>query len=70
MRFWYHYNKPASKAAKRVRWSLHYRGVCHIVDKLICKAGTESRVRKRQPYGVIAGDAVRIDIKDGVAFIQ
>lgn len=54
-RFFFHYNKPASKQAGRVRWSIHWRGTCYIVDHIVCFEPTESKVNKRQPYAVMQG---------------
>lgn len=66
MRFWYHYNKPASKAAGRPRITVHYRGACHLVDNVVCKVPTAGRIRSTQPHFVIVGDGV-MRVKKGVA---
>jgi hypothetical protein len=69
-RFFLHYNKPASQAAKRPLWSVHYRNRCHIVDKIDCRRPTESKVNRRQPYVVMRGFARSVDVVDGAAVIS
>ncbi len=68
--FFYHYSKPASRAAKSPKLSLHYRGACHIIDSISCYVPTYSRNRKIQPHVVITGKSDNIIIKDGAALIQ
>ena len=54
-RFWYHYNKPASKEAGKTVLTVHYDGACMAVDKISCKVPTETHARQRQPYCVVRG---------------
>ncbi len=54
-RFWYHYNKPASKAAGKPVLTVHYEDECQQVDKIYCKVATETHARKRQPFCVVRG---------------
>lgn len=66
MRFFFHFNKPASQRAGRPQVSVHIDGACHIVDNVICNVKTVGRVRKRQPLFVMVGRVSRYSIKDGV----
>lgn len=66
--FFYHYNKPASQAAKRPQISVHYKGVCHIVDNLQVFARSQGHINKRQPYFVMKGLG-HVAIRDNVAII-
>ncbi len=68
-RVFFHFNKPASRSAKRPLWSVHHRGVCHIVDTIKCQIPTESKVNKRQPLVVMRGFAHSVAVKDGAALI-
>lgn len=67
--FWFHYNKPASRSAKRNKATIHYKGECLIVDNVVCNVPIAGRDRKTQPMWVLAGKAKDITIKDGVAII-
>lgn len=53
--FFFHYNKPASRAAKKPKISVHHRGRCHIVDNVDCRVPVKGRHGKRQPHFVMAG---------------
>lgn len=53
--FWFHYNKPASKAAGHPVLTLHYEGACHLVRSVTCEVPTHTRERQRQPHVVVAG---------------
>lgn len=64
--FWYHYNKPASRKAGRNKLTVHYGGLCHIVDGIDINVRTYSRDRKTQPRCVIAGIANHLSIKNGI----
>jgi len=67
--FFYHYNKPASKAAGRPQLSIHYRKQCHIVDSIECFVPTKSKIRKSQPHVVITGKAV-LFIEEGKGILK
>ncbi len=56
--FFYHFNKPASRAAGRPQISVHWRGACHIVDNIQCDVPTWGRLNKRQPMFTITGKGV------------
>lgn len=68
--FFYHYNKPASKAAKKPVISVHYKGQCHLVDNIIVKVPTWGKLRKTQPHFVVCGRAETLKIEEGVAVIE
>lgn len=68
--FWFHYNKPESKKAGRPKLTLHYLGMCHLVDKLIIKVPTYSFNRKTQPYCIIKGRCNHVNIDNGIAIIS
>lgn len=61
--FFFHYNKPASRAAGRAKVSVHQGGVCHVVDNIECHVHTWGRLRTaKQPHFVMAGKGVlRVD---------
>ena len=66
--FFFHYNKPASLQAKRNKLTVHYRGVCHIVDGVeLHGLDIKSRDRTKQPRCVLAGRAGELQIIDGIA---
>lgn len=68
--FWFHYNKPASKEAGKMQWTLHYRGACHLIDGINCAVPTRSYPRNRQPLAVMLGKCVDVKIRNKVAYIQ
>ncbi len=51
----YHYNKPASLSAGCPKLTVHFKGVCHIVDHIKCLIPTESHHQSHQPRCVIRG---------------
>lgn len=53
--FWFHFNKPASLAAKRPKISVHYQDKCIIVDNVECKVPIRGYIRKTQPRFVMKG---------------
>lgn len=67
-RFFFHYNKPASKAAGMPQISIHYRGKCHLVDNVVVNVDTRGKIRKSQPRFVICGKGL-LEIQDGVGVI-
>jgi hypothetical protein len=67
--FFFHYNKPASRAAGKTVLSLHWRGVCHMVSNITCDVPTLGRHRKTQPRWVLTGRASQLRIVDGHAHI-
>ncbi len=69
MRFFYHYNKPLSKARGKPQISVHWKGACHFVDNVVINVPTWGRINKRQPYFVIVGDATNFDIEKGIGFL-
>ena len=70
MKFWFHYNKPASRAQQRNVLTVHYRGACHLATGIECRVPITTRDRTRQPRCVMAGEAGAIEIRNGTAIIQ
>ena len=54
-RFWFHYNRPASKQRGRPTMSVHASGKCHAVDHIVCRVPVNTRHRKSQPHVVMCG---------------
>jgi len=67
--FYFHYNKPASKAAGKNILTVHYKGVCHLVEGIECEVSIKTRSRKTQPHCVIAGKGF-IKFENNIAFIR
>lgn len=67
--FWFHYNKPASKSRGKPTITVHWDGVCYLVDNLFVHVPTQGRIRKTQPYFVMAGKAEDVKIVFDVAYI-
>lgn len=61
-RFYFHYNKPASKAAGYPKMSVHFADKCHIVDHVRCHIPCESLHKNKQPKCVMRGMANRVAI--------
>ena len=59
-RFFYHYNKPASKKSDRNIMTLHWKDKCHPVNGIICNVPTESHDQKRQPHCIVRGFAKNV----------
>lgn len=53
--FWFHYNKPLSEQRGQPTMTLHCKGACNFVRRIVCNVPTHSRERTRQPRMVIAG---------------
>jgi len=70
MKFWYHYNKPASRSQGCNILTVHFKGACHLVKNIVCNVPTATRARKSQPLCVIAGDALEILVENETAFIS
>lgn len=56
--FFFHYNKPASRSAGKNILTIHYRGVCHLVEQIECSVPIKTRNRKSQPRCVLAGKGI------------
>jgi len=56
--FWFHYNKPESRKRGKNVLTIHYRGVCHLVESIECNVPIKTRDRKDQPRCVMAGTGV------------
>ena len=70
-RFWYHYNKPASRKALKPILTVHWESRCILVEGVDITVPTKSRVRKSQPHIVITGSArnVVVDRKTKICSI-
>jgi hypothetical protein len=53
--YFYHYNKPSSRAAKKPLMSVHFNKKCHIVDHVQCMVPCATFHRKIQPFCVMKG---------------
>ena len=67
--FFWHYNKPASRAAGRNILSVHYRQKCHLVYDVECNVPLKTKTRKTQPHCVLVGKGV-LRVVDNVAIIN
>lgn len=67
--FFFHYNKPASRAAGKPVLTLHFAGKCHLVSSVFCFCPVSTHVRKKQPHCVVRGRGV-VEIKQGRAVIS
>lgn len=75
LRFSLHYNKPASLSAGSPKLTVHFKGICHIVDHIKCLSPMESHHQVRQPRCVMRGMAREVNLVDDpklgtVAFIS
>lgn len=61
--FWYHFNKNAWRQRNAISWTVHWRGVCHIVDTVTCRVPTHSCERRQQPVAIIKGKARGLEIR-------
>ena len=67
--FYYHYNKPLSRASGSPKLSIHYRKQCHIVDFIECNVPTKSKNNVKQPHVVITGKGI-LRIENGIGIIE
>ena len=70
MHFFFHYNKPASKAAGKPVISLHFKKQCVLVSNIVCGVPTKGKIRNKQPCFIMTGKANNISIVDNVALID
>lgn len=68
--FYFHYHKQASKRVGRPQVSVHFRDQCYIVDNLVCERPCRGRIRKRQPFFVMAGKAREFRVERGVGVLR
>jgi hypothetical protein len=70
--FYFHFNKPASKAAGKPQLSIHFQKKCLIVDNLVCNLPVRGCIRKTQPHFVMKGKMKPSDlrIEDGIAYLK
>lgn len=66
-----HFNKPG--ASKGTPWTVHYRGVCHIVKEIICNVPMISEFKpekKTNPRAFFTAKVKSLRIDDGVAVLE
>jgi len=63
-RVFYHYYK------QKDMMSIHFKGACMAVDRVVCNVRCESARRNRQPRLVMQGWAERVEVKNGVGTIS
>ncbi len=70
-RFFFHFNKPASRAAGKPRISVHYNKQCIIVDNVYCSVPTKGKIKQKQPQFVLAGSVLpsEFTVVDNIAYI-
>ncbi len=64
IKFFFHYNKPASLSQGKPVISLHYHDKCHLVHGLYCNVSTWSKINKTSPIFVMKGTAKEITIEE------
>lgn len=63
-RFFYHYNKPASKTQGKNVITIHWEGACNLVNKIkTIGIDVESHDQKRQPRCIMRGYATEVLFK-------
>lgn len=67
--FNFHFNKPASNKAGKPQITVHYKGICHIVNNIEVFVTTYGHINKTQPRFVMKGYCDNIVFKNGVAKI-
>ena len=67
--FFFHFNKPESAKKGKPQISIHFAGVCHIVDNLQVSVSTYGRIRNKQPRFVMTGYASCLVINGGEAIL-
>lgn len=63
-RFFYHYFKAKKKM------SVHFRGICTVVDNIECKTACETKWKKTQPNLVMQGMAKNVTFAGNKAIIE
>lgn len=67
-----HFNKPA--ASKGTPWTVHFRGVCHIVKEIDCRVPMRSEFKpekKTNPRAFFTAQVKSLTINDeGVAVLE
>ena len=62
--FFFHYNKPASQKSGSPKMTIHFAGVCHLVDYIICHAMCYTHHSKRQPHCVMKGKCTEVVMRN------
>lgn len=68
--FWFHYNKPMSTKYGRPKITIHYNGICHIANNIVCNVPTFGHLKKDQPKFVIKGKCNSFEIVDEIAYVK
>lgn len=63
-RFFFHYYKQKGKM------SVHFKGVCSVVEQIECEVPCETKWNKTQPKLVMRGYASSVEIKQDKAYIR
>ena len=64
-KFYYHFNKPASRTANSPKLTVHFKNKCNIVDHVQCEVFTKTKHKKTQPICVVTGECNNIEILTG-----
>lgn len=68
--FFFHYNKPKSLQSGKSQITIHYKGVCHLVDNLEINVPTWGHLQKQQPKFVVKGKCNEIEFINNKAIIK
>lgn len=66
MKFHYYYNRIESAKLKKTVLTIKFKKLTKHVDKIICQVPSETTNHKIRPYCVVAGDASKIIIAEGL----
>ena len=55
-----HFNKPAWQQSGKVKWTVHFRDKCLLVDHCVCAVKLETHTQRRQPVAVLRGFARKV----------
>lgn len=67
--FWLHYNKPMSLRLGKPQVTVHHNNVCYVIDNVDIQVPVHGRLRKQQPYFVLAGKASNFKITNNIMVI-
>ena len=67
--FWYHYHKQNSIKAGKPILTLHYEGICHTIENIVCNVPTFGFIRKEQPRFVVKGKG-NVKFENNIAYIS
>lgn len=69
-KFFYHYNKPASKEKGFPVITVHYKKKCLMVKNIVCNVPTKGKINKKQPFFVITGETSELKIENEIAYVN